>query len=287
MAQIVNMCNLVNKMPESKGYVRRNLISDTSGSIYFGGYIPNSKGLMRSNMRILGKYALVYLISGQGYYEDVNDYKTAVQAGDVIFVTPTLGHRYGPLINQNWEEIYFVFDGKLFDQLYLNGLFSELKPLGRLQPIHNWETKLKALLEKYFISDATQTFALLSEIQWVMAQSQSFTLEKKSQSWADYAKEYILNNQFKVIDFEKLSEDLELGYENFRKLFKEEFGMPPVQYQLSLLMEQACKLLVQENLSVKETAKAMQYADEFHFSKQFKKIIGISPKEYKKINGSH
>ena len=76
---------------------------------------------------------------------------------------------------------------------------------------------------------------------------------------------------------------MNLGYENFRKKFKKEFGMPPTQYQLSLLMEKACKLMVDENLSIKETALKTNFCDEFHFSKQFKKIVGVTPKEYKRL----
>ena len=74
-----------------------------------------------------------------------------------------------------------------------------------------------------------------------------------------------------------------LKYDYFRKSFKNEFGLPPTQYQLSVIMASVCKILINENLTIKEIAKQFNFCDEFHFSKQFKKIVGVSPKEYKQF----
>ena len=270
-------------MPEKSGYIRRNFIRTEAGAIYFGGYIPASQGLLRGQMRVLGKYAIVYLVSGGGVYRDVNGFENEVKPGNLIFVTPTLGHQYGPQGNQSWEEYYFVFDGIMFDDLYRNKVFLESKPIGQLMPVPLWSHKIKSLMEKYFVADPEMTFSLLTEIQQLMANSQIKEPVRDTNNWSKLTEEFIRENLLETIDFEKLAKDINLGYENFRKLFKQEFGMPPTQYQLSLIMEKACKLMVEENLSIKETASAVNFCDEFHFSKQFKKIVGVSPKEYKRL----
>lgn len=274
-------------MGEKSSYIRRNLISSEAGSLYFGGYIASSKGLLNSQMRVLGKYAFVFLISGSGLYRDSNGYNREVHPGDVIFVTPSLAHQYGPQLHQTWEEIYFVFDGILFDDLYRRKIFSETVPMGRLAPVHHFLPKIKSLLEKYYVSDAHLTFSILTEIQLLMAAAIAQKPIKDESSWSLATEEYINNHLFETIDFEKLALDMNLGYENFRKKFKNEFGMPPTQYQLSLLMSKACKLMIDENLSVKETALKVNFCDEFHFSKQFKKIVGVSPKEYKRLGAQN
>lgn len=45
-------------------------------------------------------------------------------------------------------------------------------------------------------------------------------------------------------------------------------------------IEEAKRLLEQEHLLVYEAADALGYESAFYFSKVFKKIEGISPKEY-------
>lgn len=270
-------------MPDKSGYIRRNFIRTEAGALYFGGYIPASQGILRSQMRVLGKYALVYLVSGEGIYRDVNGFESEIKPGNVILVTPTLGHQYGPVKDQNWEEFYFVFDGVMFDDLYRHKILSELNPIGSLMPVHLWSNRIKALMEKYFVSEPEMTFSLLTEIQLLMANAITKEPIQEANDWSTQTEMFIKNHLFETIDFESLAKDMSLGYENFRKLFKQEFGMPPTQYQLSLIMEKACKLLAEENLSIKDTAREVNFCDEFHFSKQFKKMVGVSPKEYKRL----
>jgi AraC-type DNA-binding domain-containing proteins len=69
--------------------------------------------------------------------------------------------------------------------------------------------------------------------------------------------------------------------ETFRKRFVAEVGLPPLNYLLYCKMEQAKKLL-QAQCSVKEAGACVGMTDPYHFSKQFKKIVGISPSAYKK-----
>ena len=47
-------------------------------------------------------------------------------------------------------------------------------------------------------------------------------------------------------------------------------------------MEDAKKLLCQENLSVEEVAEQVGYHDYFYFTKAFKKYAGVSPSVYRK-----
>ncbi len=69
--------------------------------------------------------------------------------------------------------------------------------------------------------------------------------------------------------------------ETFRKRFVAEVGLPPLNYLLYCKMEQA-KSLLKEHCSVRQAGVSVGMSDPYHFSKQFKKIVGISPSAYKK-----
>ncbi len=67
--------------------------------------------------------------------------------------------------------------------------------------------------------------------------------------------------------------------ETFRKRFVAEVGMPPQNYQLFCKMERA-KTLLKEGHSVRAAGVGVGMSDPYHFSKTFKKFIGMSPSAY-------
>ena len=70
------------------------------------------------------------------------------------------------------------------------------------------------------------------------------------------------------------------GY--FRRLFKEYSGYNPMDFRQKHRIEKAKQLLLLDNLSVGEIARELHFSDIYHFSKSFKKIVGVSPSEYQK-----
>lgn len=94
------------------------------------------------------------------------------------------------------------------------------------------------------------------------------------------AKQLLFNTCFDNIPLPETAASLGYSYENFRKIFKMETGISPLQYMLDVKFHYAQRLLT-EGMSVKETAAAVGYSDPYIFSKQFKKYIGQSPSAYK------
>ena len=70
--------------------------------------------------------------------------------------------------------------------------------------------------------------------------------------------------------------------ETFRKRFVAEVGMPPLSYVLHCKMERAKELLRDQNCSVRQAGAAVGMQDPYHFSKQFKHIVGLSPSAFMK-----
>lgn len=70
--------------------------------------------------------------------------------------------------------------------------------------------------------------------------------------------------------------------ETFRKRFVSEVGMPPLSYVLHCKMERAKELLREQNYTVRQAGAEVGMQDPYHFSKQFKNIVGISPSAFMK-----
>jgi AraC-like DNA-binding protein len=48
-------------------------------------------------------------------------------------------------------------------------------------------------------------------------------------------------------------------------------------------MDRACELLLNQNLTLKEIALQLGFVDEYHLSKRFKQIIGVSPSGFRSL----
>ena len=70
--------------------------------------------------------------------------------------------------------------------------------------------------------------------------------------------------------------------ETFRKRFVSEVGMPPLSYVLHCKMERAKELLRDQHYTVRQAGIEVGMQDPYHFSKQFKNIVGISPSAFMK-----
>lgn len=80
-----------------------------------------------------------------------------------------------------------------------------------------------------------------------------------------------------------VAEALGLSKNYFGQLFKSETGSTVSEYLNLLRIDQAKKLLRQTNLKIYEIAYKIGFSDHFYFSIVFKKLVGISPKEYREM----
>ena len=79
----------------------------------------------------------------------------------------------------------------------------------------------------------------------------------------------------------KMAQSVNLSAAYFCYLFKSITGVPPAKYLKSLRMKQATVLLTTTFLSVKQIARHVGLADESHFVRDFKRIYGVTPSEYR------
>ena len=78
-----------------------------------------------------------------------------------------------------------------------------------------------------------------------------------------------------------LARVVNLSPSRLHELFKSTTGMPPAKYLRLLRMQQARELLENTFLSVKEIRVRVGFGDESHFVRDFRKVYGISPAQYR------
>jgi AraC-like DNA-binding protein len=73
---------------------------------------------------------------------------------------------------------------------------------------------------------------------------------------------------------------------HLRALFEKWLGESPRQFHTRYRVEQAARLLNEQKLSVTEAAYHLGFADTRHFSRTFKRVMGLSPGKYRGGGGS-
>jgi AraC-like DNA-binding protein len=260
-----------------------------------------SRGLPASPLRVLGSYALIYLLEGHGRFEDELGRRQSVSAGDLMIVFPDVAHSYGPGAGGTWLESYIVFDGPVFDLWRSRGGIDPAQPVWRLEPIEYWERRFNGVLgvqrDERFVNHrvgdedetaATQRVCLLQQfLADARAHQRDRTLGSHHHSWLEEAKAAIDRSApAEPIDWDQLAGELAMSYETFRKRFAQLAGVPPARYRVGRLMDAACELLQREpHTKLRHIAQRLGFCDEFHFSRRFRQVVGMWPSEFRERIG--
>src|SRR6266508_2487070 len=82
-----------------------------------------------------------------------------------------------------------------------------------------------------------------------------------------------------------LAHAVKLSRAHMYLLFKtDQVGEPPMHYRKHLKMEDAARLLASEFLNVQQVRIRVGFNDNSHFKRDFKKIYGVTPKQYQRLH---
>ena len=84
------------------------------------------------------------------------------------------------------------------------------------------------------------------------------------------------------LTLDELSANFFVSKTQIFRMFKESYGMAPMQYFLHKKIEYAKHLLSTTDKHMAEIAEELSFTDAKHFSKTFKNYAGILPRDYKK-----
>ncbi|MGI6777596.1 MAG: response regulator [Acetivibrionales bacterium] len=99
--------------------------------------------------------------------------------------------------------------------------------------------------------------------------------------------EYIRNNYMNNISLTDVANYADVSKNYLSSLFKQEIGMNFSVYLLNYRIEKAKELLMKGNMKLYEIADLIGFENPYYFSKVFREIVGVSCREYQKMNYSN
>lgn len=250
------------------------------------GFFPNAKEHYREREDGADQYILIYCTDGKGCIE-LEGTCYELHASDVFCIPRGKRHKYYADKENPWSILWVHFKGE-------NVKYFPIQE-GRIVRINskhsnNRMTMLFKILFRVLERNYTLgNFIYISQILSLIL-SEVYFREKIDESTTQDRHvtaviRYMYENLHRNLTLESIADEIELSKSYLHSIFKEQTGKSPIEFFIHLKMQEACKLLKSTNLYIYEVSAKLGYEDQYYFSRIFKKVVGISPKEYR--NGDY
>lgn len=236
-------------------------------------------------------YLFHYIISGTGtLMANTTKGETqtySIKSGQGFLIFPRQITTYIADQNMPWEYVWIEFDGLRVKEAI------DLTELSVNRPVYHSHSKdlREQLMNEmlYIVHHAKESpFHLIGHLYLFLdylTQSAKSTKLVQSSKMSDYyikeAINYIEQNFQNNITIEDIAAVCGINRSYFGKIFRNSIGRSPQEFLISYRMVKATELLKLTSLSIAEIGSAVGYENQLHFSRAFKTIYGISPREWR------
>ncbi len=247
----------------------------------FGPYVRNN-------------YLFHYVVSGKGTLR-ANDEKDKMQeysleGGSGFIIEPGYVNTYMADEKEPWTYMWIEFAGLRARECV------EAMGVSQLHPVYVPDTKehgkeIEEKMRHFVFSEDRSSMALIGQFYLLldrMIQYSSTRREsqdgKLSEFYAKEAIRYIEGHYTEDITVEEIAKNCQLERSYFGKIFKGVIGQSPQEFLVHYRMAKAAALLTTSDRQISEISALVGYPNALHFSRAFKRVYQISPREYRQIH---
>ena len=84
------------------------------------------------------------------------------------------------------------------------------------------------------------------------------------------------------ITLEELASIANMSINHFMRSFKKLFMLSPIEYVIHLRLRKACELMQETDLAINRIAMQVGFSDGNYFARQFRKVMGRTPREFRR-----
>lgn len=248
------------------------------------GYFPNAKHHNRSRKNGIEEYILLYCLKGEGWIKI---------HGKTIKLTPNTGyiipkntpHKYGSSQKEAWSIYWVHFSGTYAATFYERFCFTKESAVNIVYDENRLEVlkEIISLLEDT-LSDERVELVHFKLMTFLSSLCYVTTLENNITDKISVSISFMKTNLEETLTIDTLANQACFSVSRYSELFKQKTGYSPIQYFIRLKIQKACEYLYFTNLNIKEICKKVGFEDPYYFSRMFKKQIGLSPMQYKKVH---
>ncbi|NQT59803.1 MAG: helix-turn-helix domain-containing protein [Bacteroidetes bacterium] len=248
---------------------------------------------------------LVIILSGSGiHFTEGAEYR--VMPGDVFVIESGFSHGFKNLDNLRLYNI--IFAPQILKQVFIDiqqmpGYHAVFTVEPKFRDIHEFESRLQLSRDQLqyceqLISrlntelvytdsaNGNRALALAYFIELVVYLSRIYTqvhvdgsrgVMRMAELFA-----FLQTHLDRSITIDEISARSNMSPSTLHRAFHRTVQCSPIEYHLQLRIDHALNLLKHSRLSISQVSEASGFSDSNYFSRQFRKRVGMSPREYKK-----
>lgn len=230
-------------------------------------------------------YLIHFIISGKGtYYHHNKSYN--LKKNDLFLISPGDVTFYEADKEDPWHYVWVGFNGiKATQYLDLIGLNRDNPIITTKNPDYI-ETCLHSIFESSKIIRGGEVRMLGNLYLFLSKLIEETKPAQQSNEKDDYIQKaitFIEMNYSRQITIQEIANHICLNRSYFSDLFKQHLDISPQQFIIKYRINKAREMIKQHQyLSIGNIARSIGYADQFAFSKAFRKEIGLSPSALRK-----
>lgn len=226
----------------------------------------------------------IYCVRGQGRFI-AGGVDHSIRPGDWVWVNGHHPHAYGPDPIDPWEVLWLRFDGP-----GIEGIWTRIQQAGgpvfpglANRPTRIWFSRLFRLLRNDAPSAAAIHALIAAQLAAILGTRDNLSTHEPTLSpGMQRAVDRMRLHSHLPLRVAELARLAGLGESHFTRQFRRHFGTSPIDWLRGERLLRAQRRLVESADSMKEIARQCGWGDPFHFSKDFKRLTGITPTEYRR-----
>lgn len=251
------------------------------------GYFPEARHHFRERMTGVSQFILIYNIGGKGSIT-IKNTRFELLPDHFFMIPQNMPHAYYADSENPWSIYWIHFTGRKAKYL--------AKPL--LHPVSVMRSKTSRVnerlelfgdifrnMERGFSVETLEYINLcLPRLLASFTHLKQFRVvnEQISKDPVSLIINFMLENINRKFKLDELANVVNLSASHFSRLFLSRTGHSPIDYFIQLKIQRSCRLLDNTELTIADVAREMGFDDQFYFSRLFRKVMNMSPREYRK-----
>ncbi len=236
-------------------------------------------------------HLLIFCVAGKGSITAGN-FTHQVVANDILMIPKDTQHQYQADKHQPWSIYWVHMDGHLYMQfMAIIGLTKTKLQTTVLNPQQLKEEFIQLLDTRhqgYHLNSFLLAANILKKIFSLLAVQLPVTQLNQQKDFNVTAfNAFLQENITKQVSLDEMAKYMGLSKFHFAKKFQQSTGISPVKYFLEMKIQHACGLLDRSSKTIKDVAALLGYDDPYYFSRLFKNVMGLSPKQYRLSRHGH
>lgn len=252
------------------------------------GYYPSATHHSRERRKGSAQHILIYCVRGEGWYV-LNDRKYTIRPNQMFILPAHVAHWYGTDDANPWTIYWLHFTGSrsqhFLDFLRQEAGFSPITVSPQPERFELFEDIFSHVEMSYNMDNIVYANSSLGRFLATFnnAVYNPNPLNPVGEDPISRTIVHMKENLAESFKLEDLAGIAGMSASHYSAIFREKVQSSPINFFTFLKIQEACRLLENTQLRIKDVAYQIGFNDPYHFSRVFANVMGISPRNFRKL----